>query len=182
MSLKDLDALLKTPLGQKVPKKKKRRKKSSRASGVVPGKSEFLMRQIEEAQKRVSEWRLSAHPHKTIIVVQRTTCTGCGEHSDATISAPMTGYRDRLGRTHYQPNMVPSRDLPIEIKWTTMTVPICHLCWSSWERPRILVDSAGVGTLTEYQLSIRLQEHNHQQCTCTALVPAGPRIIMEKRA
>lgn len=166
MSLKDLDALLNTPVGRKVPRKKKKRRKGRASgvvgSGVIKDRSEAIMSQIERIQEDIDRWRLQSHPSITLIVVQKSTCTGCGSSNECTISPPMTGFRDRLGRIHYQPTFLPYKDLPIKIQRVTNTVPICHQCAHSAPNEgrtcRIGIDEQGI--MDERQLSLPFRERN----------------------
>lgn len=146
MSLSDLDRLLSTPVTERV-----RRPRKSRV------RSQTKMTEIESATDRVQKWRLSSTPVSVAVWVQRTRCISCNHTDEATISPILVGFRDRLGRTHYQSTHIVPPGLPASIHYSDSRVEACHRCITACCRP------AAPG----YQFQINFS----RRAPCKALVP-----------
>lgn len=125
MSLSDLDALLTTPLGKPV---KKKRKKKRTAKQARADQNEMRLKEVERAAERARQWRLSAEPYETRLFIQRTYCANCHSVDEATISAPLVAYRDRIGRVYTQRADILPRHLPLAFNYTHLRVGACQHC------------------------------------------------------
>lgn len=159
---KELDALLGTPLG----KKPARRKKKKRAS-MDEDRKQARLREVERAVAQSNQWRLTAEPYETRLFVQRTYCISCRSTDEATISAPLIAYKDRIGRVHTQRTDIIPRHLPIRTNVTELRVPSCHHCALMCCRG---ADPRG----------FQLEFNFHKQKQCKALVPLHetPQAVM----